>query len=397
MRILHINHYYHKGGAETVFRSTYEFSKKLGIESYICHSGKEKADLNLENFENVNHFKVIKYIFNLKNFFKLKRFIKEKNINIVHLHSYTAMSPSILLVLRLMKKKIRIIQTVHDYHIVCPNNSLYNFRNNQICEKCLGEKNKEICIKQNCEKRGRLFLLLKYLSNYISYKIRKKDLVDRILVPSNFLKKILIREGFNENQIYVIGNPIDIKEKIIENKKDEIIFFGRLTKEKGIDEIIEVFYEFLKCNDNYILKIIGTGDEKGRLELLVNKLKIQKNVVFKEYLVGEELRKEIAQSKISVMNSIGFETFGLTPLESIMQETIPIVKDIGATKEVLNKIGMQLIFSNIEELSFLLNNVVKNYSNHKEKIEISKLQIKKLNMEYYKKIKEEYLMKGYRC
>ncbi|MGL5963981.1 MAG: glycosyltransferase family 4 protein [Fusobacteriaceae bacterium] len=390
-KILHMNHYYDKGGAETVFKQTYEFTKNY-TKSYICHTDKNNfADVHLQAFEDSGFFKILNYVFNMKNFFKLRFFLKDNDLDIIHLHSYTAMSPSILLCLRLYKKKAKIIQTIHDYHIVCPNNSLYNFEKNRICEKCLGKKQKNNCFKEKCEKRGFFYLILKYISNKISNNIRNNNFIDLFLSPSEFLKNILIQDGIDEKKIIVVGNPINIQESKNLKKDNKIVYFGRLEKEKGVDEIIINFSKFLKKNQKFQLDIVGSGKEESDLKQIVKKLKIEENVSFLGKLNGENLQLQVSKSKISIANSSCYETFGLTPLESIIQNTIPIVRNSGATKEILDQVLNGLVFSNLDELPIYLEKVNSEYTHYFKKLSDSKNRIKKLNSKYFNLLQKIYL------
>ena len=41
---------------------------------------------------------------------------------------------------------------------------------------------------------------------------------------------------------------------------------GRLTKQKNFSYLINEFSDFLKVNDNFILLILGEGEEKKKFE-----------------------------------------------------------------------------------------------------------------------------------
>jgi len=76
----------------------------------------------------------------------------------------------------------------------------------------------------------------------------------------NFLKKA-----------YVIYNPIEIKNRNTNTKKQNIILgVGRLDKQKGFDVLIKVFNEIQK--NNWKLVIAGDGDERKNLEKLIKNL-----------------------------------------------------------------------------------------------------------------------------
>ena len=52
---------------------------------------------------------------------------------------------------------------------------------------------------------------------------------------------------------------------LIKNKRI-ILSAGRLTKQKNFSYLINEFSDFLKVNDNFILLILGEGEEKKKFE-----------------------------------------------------------------------------------------------------------------------------------
>lgn len=55
---------------------------------------------------------------------------------------------------------------------------------------------------------------------------------------------------------------------------------GRFTEQKNHQFIIDVFHEYLRCNENAFLILIGDGERKEKIAEKVKRLGIEKNVVF---------------------------------------------------------------------------------------------------------------------
>jgi len=100
-----------------------------------------------------------------------------------------------------------------------------------------------------------------------------------------FLKKSKI---FNQNKIILLRDPAIDKNEIIENKliklpkkfknKKFILSIGRLTNQKNFEFLIRVFSKYKKIiNTNYLL-IIGDGEEKIKLQKIINNLKCEKSI-----------------------------------------------------------------------------------------------------------------------
>lgn len=65
----------------------------------------------------------------------------------------------------------------------------------------------------------------------------------------------------------------------IENKK-VIGHVGRFSYQKNHDLLIDIFYEFLKRENDAVLMLIGEGELEGEIKNKVKKLGIEKNVLF---------------------------------------------------------------------------------------------------------------------
>lgn len=144
-----------------------------------------------------------------------------------------------------------------------------------------------------------------------------KSEVESILIGSNQKTKCLTVPNF-------IANKEFIKDT---KRKNQVISVGRLSPEKGFDRLLFIWKEFLDNNENYILKIVGDGQEKERLIQLAKSLNISDSVVFTGYLSNDETVNEIRKSKVYAMTSV-HEAFGIVLLEAITQGTPIIAYDV---------------------------------------------------------------------
>lgn len=102
--------------------------------------------------------------------------------------------------------------------------------------------------------------------------------VDAFITPSEFLKKKLIENGFDENKITCIPTFTASKSEVGKPQVGTYgLYFGRVTEEKGVDTVVKA-YEMMP--DRHV-KIMGddTTDEAKRLKAYIKEKKIQ-NVEF---------------------------------------------------------------------------------------------------------------------
>ncbi|MFQ5752238.1 MAG: glycosyltransferase, partial [bacterium] len=187
LKILMIDKYYFiKGGAERYY---FELAKLLEAQGHqvipfsMQHNenlGTSYSDYFVDFIDYNNGSKKINFaqslkiagrmLYSIHSKRKLEALIEHVKPDLAHLHMIDhQISPSILHTLK--NHEIPVIQTVHQYKLVCPNYRLYNTRTNSICEKCLGG-HYLYPITERCHKNsfaaGLLLALETYLHRFLS-------------------------------------------------------------------------------------------------------------------------------------------------------------------------------------------------------------------------------------
>lgn len=129
-------------------------------------------------------------------------------------------------------------------------------------------------------------------------------LAEKLITISQFTKNELVKLGEEENKIIIVypcphiasykffiaQSEIDfLKEKYQLQDKKIILSVGRLIKRKGFDQIIKSLPKIIKSISNVIYIIIGQGNYRSQLELLVKKLNLTSNVIFIGKIRDQEL------------------------------------------------------------------------------------------------------------
>ncbi len=189
---------------------------------------------------------------------------------------------------------------------------------------------------QKSEKHGKIKSL---------YELQRKVCknADKVIVPSEYLKKIVIGWGVSEKKIFVIYNGVDFKPANIEKEEARkelgisgniILSAGRLAPWKGFRMLIKMMSELTEINQFARLVIVGDGPDRDLLESMIKNLKLDKKV----YLVGikskEELAIYLAAADMFVLNT-GYEGFSHQILE-VMVAGVPIITtNVGGNKEIM--------------------------------------------------------------
>jgi len=158
---------------------------------------------------------------------------------------------------------------------------------------------------------------------------------DKVIVPSQYLKRFVTRWGVAEEKCIVVYNavdaPADVKPAVLPLQTPvKLVTVGRLVPWKGVDKIIELLPEI----DEAGLVIIGDGPERARLEALTRSLELDDRV----YFAGQRSKKEthalMAACDIFVLNS-SYEGLPHVIVEAI-QLGLPVVATaVGGTPEVV--------------------------------------------------------------
>ncbi|MFQ9311375.1 MAG: glycosyltransferase [Paraclostridium sordellii] len=165
----------------------------------------------------------------------------------------------------------------------------------------------------------------------------------------------------------VIYNPLSFKmDKKSDLKSNIIIAVGRLTRQKGFDNLIKSFTEANnKCSDKWNLWIVGDGIDKNHLIEIVKKCDMDKYVQFIPFT--NNIEEYFIKASIYAMSS-RWEGFGLVVTEA-MEAGLPVVSfDISGPKEILDKYGnSNIVKSNdINAFSQGLYDLMSNYEKRKQ-------------------------------
>jgi glycosyltransferase involved in cell wall biosynthesis len=340
MKILQINKfYYKKGGSESYVFALSELLEKAGHKVIPFSMADEKnektpyekyfsAPVNLEKF---NIKDAIKLFYNHEAARRLEELIKAERPDIAHLHNIShQLSTSIIDVLK--KYHIPIVQTLHDYKLICPNYKL--FIGGRACYKCRGGKYYN-CALNKCVKNSLPKSLLASLEAYFCYWRGVYKKIDLFIAPSKFMKDICVSFGITDNKIKVLNN---FQNKIISSSsailnEPYLLYYGRLSEEKGIEVLVKAM---ALINKNIKLKIVGEGPDFNKIRNLIKKLNLTDRIEMLGAKYDQELNNYVANSNAVIVPSIWPENFPYVVLEAMSAGKPVIASAIGGLKEMID-------------------------------------------------------------
>jgi glycosyltransferase involved in cell wall biosynthesis len=112
-----------------------------------------------------------------------------------------------------------------------------------------------------------------------------------------------------------------------------LLYVGRLSKGKGLNLLIETV-SMLKSN-RFKLTIIGDGDIKDELVLLVKNLGLNEKIIFKGYIpFGERLFKEYSHYDVLILPSFS-EGLPQVILEAMARGVAVVASGVGGIKDLI--------------------------------------------------------------
>lgn len=364
MRILLVNKFHYlKGGSEKYYFELGKLLKEHGNEVAYFSMEDEKniktgdKEYFVDKFEltSKNIWKVHDVIYSKKNYKKMCEAIDDFKPDIIHLNNFQRQLSSSV-VFAAYDKKVPIIYTAHDVQAICPAITMLD-SNGNACEKCIGGKYNN-CIENKCNKGS---MLKSVIGAHEGEFYRKnniyKDMINYIITPSKFYKTQFIKDGYDEKKVIAIHNFINVDEYNLETKNENYaLYCGRLSKEKGIINLIEAFKNLLYDKEikskNIKLFIAGDGPCKEEIEKYINSNKLNDKIILLGYLKQEDLKEYTRKASFIVVPSIWYENCPYSILETQAIGKAIIGANIGGIPELVQneKNGFIYKYDDVDDL-----------------------------------------------
>lgn len=160
-----------------------------------------------------------------------------------------------------------------------------------------------------------------YHNNNIKYINKLKKSLKKIdyLIPASQYLTNDYKKHFSELETKIIYIPQTINylpNKVNDLSNQNIIFVGRLEKEKGITDLLKTFNEINKENKDIKLTIVGDGSLKPYVQKYIKDNNLNSSAMLSGFLSGELLKQEYEKASLFLMTSYE-ESFGLVLIEAM--------------------------------------------------------------------------------
>lgn len=212
---------------------------------------------------------------------------------------------------------------------------------------------------------------------------------DRVSVLNNFSKKIALElYRIDERKIKVLPNLVEPKNKdtIAEDKKNKILYVGRIEKRKGVHIFAKAIPIIAEKIPELIFEFIGPDTREGPnrtsmteyCKSLIPK-NFHKNIIFYGLLSNEEVNRKMREASILVLPSF-YEAFGIVLVEAMLKEVAVISTNVGGIPEIIEN-GETGILINPGDFKGLANAIIKLIEN----VEFRKKMVEKAKVKAIEK------------
>lgn len=244
---------------------------------------------------------------------------------VIHLHSWSkALSGSVVAEAR--RARFKMVSTLHDYFVLCPNGGLYDYPKRSVCHL---RPMSLSCVARNCDSRRYLHKLWRVVRQTTwRYLAGIPDSFTTMIAVSTFEAQKLKAYGLH-GDVKVIDNLPHIEalsRDSHDNQRNGILFAGRVSAEKGVEV-------YLRASAKAGMKATVLGDGP-----LAPKLSREWPAAhFSGWLRRSNLLERLQQSLAVVVPTLCFETYGLIVAEAAAMGAASIVSDHGASAALVEE------------------------------------------------------------
>ena len=142
----------------------------------------------------------------------------------------------------------------------------------------------------------------------------------------------------------------------------ELVYVGHLPRRKRVDQILQIVKKLSEKRNDFVLRIIGSGEEEESLKALSAELSLEHLVRFEGFKQKEDVARFLAGAYCFLFPT-NFDIWGLVLVEA-MAAGVPSLSSIhaGATHDLIQcgQNGFAVDFSNTESVTEILDRLLEN-------------------------------------
>jgi len=259
--------------------------------------------------------------------------------DILHAHNtFPLISPSLYGAAK--RHKVPVIQTLHNFRLVCPQAMLV--RQGHSCLECIGHLPWR-GVLHRCY-RDSLAASTVVAAMVSLHRVRgtwSQD-VSRYIVLNHLCREIFIQGGLPAEKLCIKPNFVRSERFPDWHSRSGGLFIGRLSSEKGLDVLIRAMQRLPRRS----VTVYGQGPMQAQV-------KQAQGLIYGGFQQAQMLTQRLHEASWLVMPSTGIESFGLVAIEAFACGTPVIASRQGGLLELVEhgKTGLLVTPGDAEELA----------------------------------------------
>ncbi len=283
-------------------------------------------------------------IFSFKHFFETLRVIIKTKPDFIYANNlWPGISSSPIAAARIMN--VPVLQAVRNYRLVTPSAKLDA---QGACTDCHGGK-QVCCVRNGCYNNSSVQSGIVLLSSVVNRVVTSGWGRHRYLATSSMTRDLVIQGGLPRSRVSVRPNFSSALGEPSFTLGSGVIFVGRLTKEKGLPELLSSWPSFVDCP---LLTIVGDGPLR---QLVLAACLRNPKIKWVGHVDKEGVTKLLKSSRITIIPSTWAEPFGRVAIESMSVGTPVACTGGGALEEIVGKTGVVLENLDVKSIAQMLS------------------------------------------
>ena len=193
--------------------------------------------------------------------------------------------------------------------------------------------------------------------------------LQKIYCVSEFIKKRFLTGITDDlNKVVVLYNGVIRKQKTMPNKKKQIIYVGRIVKEKGVDLFVDAIKEIYESFKDWNFKIIGSPKlginkfDEFSIKIKKDFESLGKRAKMVGFINSKKLNKIMSDASVIVIPSVWNEPFGLVAAEALSNGIAIISSNSGGLPEIIGNNGILIKNISSKKVAIQINKLISNTS-----------------------------------
>jgi glycosyltransferase involved in cell wall biosynthesis len=329
MKVLQVhNRYRRPGGEDAVVRAEGELLRDAGHEVLTWFAENPPEDWRAAG-------RLALAPWNAASARAIAAFVRKERPDVAHVHNtWFSLTPAVITAIH--DAGVPVVLTLHNFRLLCANSQL--FRAGGACELCI-DSHPWHGVVHRCYNRS-LVTSIPAAATIASNRRRGTwtNGVSAFLALTRFARNRFVAGGLPAERIHIKPHFVhDPGERAaLPSSSQEILFVGRLAKEKGVWTALEVMRRV--ADTDLQLLFVGDGDQYSQLRRQAGP-----NVGFAGHLDHYQVRQRMLGARALLFPSIAYETFGLSMVEAMAAGIPVLASDLGGTADILGEAAGRLV------------------------------------------------------